>query len=317
MIAPLGLTAAFILDLIVGDPEWSFHPIRLIGRLIARLEALLRTVCPGRMSEKTGGILLVLSVIIFTYSTIWVLLYGAYAINGYCGFSLTAIIVFFSLSLKSLGKAAQAVRRALADNDKAGARKHLANIVGRDTETLSREEMVRATVETVAENTSDGIVAPLFFVLLGGAPLAMSYKAVNTLDSMVGYKDEKYCDFGWASARCDDLANYLPARITGFLLVTGAFLLGKDWRNAMRTMVRDASKHASPNSGYPESAVAGALKIQLGGTNYYGGIARTTHFLGNKGVPLNEHTIGDAVRMMYCASLLMLLLCLLVLRVFG
>ena len=123
---------------------------------------------------------------------------------------------------------------------------------------------------------------------------------------MVGYKDEKYCHFGWASARCDDLANYLPARITGLLLVTGAFLLGKDWRNAMKTMVRDASKHASPNSGYPESAVAGALQIQLGGTNYYGGIARTAHFLGNKGAPLNEHAIGDAVRMMYCASLLMI-----------
>ena len=317
MIDPLGLTAAFILDLIVGDPEWSFHPIRLIGRLIARLEALLRSLSPGRMSEKTGGTVLCLTVIFFTYGTVWVLLYGAYAINGYCGFILTGIIVFFSLSLKSLGNAAQAVRRALAHNDEAGARKLLAHIVGRDTGTLSREEMVRATVETVAENTSDGIVAPLFFALLGGAPLAMSYKAINTLDSMVGYKDEKYCHFGWASARCDDLANYLPARITGFLLVTGAFLLGKDWRNAMKTMVRDAAKHASPNSGYPESAVAGALQIQLGGTNYYGGIARTAHFLGNKGLPLNERAIGDAVRMMYCASLLMFLLCLVVLRVFA
>ena len=317
MIDPLGLTAAFILDLIVGDPEWSFHPIRLIGRLIARLEALLRSVSPDRMSEKTGGIVLCLTVIFFTYGTVWLLLYGAYAINGYCGFILTGSIVFFSLSLKSLGNAAQAVRRALAHNDQAGARKLLAYIVGRDTGTLSREEMVRATVETVSENTSDGIVAPLFFALLGGAPLAMSYKAINTLDSMVGYKDEKYCHFGWASARCDDLANYLPARITGFLLVTGAFLLGKDWRNGMRTMVRDASKHASPNSGYPEAAVAGALQIQLGGTNYYGGIARTAHFLGNKGAPLNEHAIGDAVRMMYCASLLMFLLCLLFLRIFA
>jgi len=317
MIAPLGLTAAFVLDLIVGDPDWSFHPIRLIGRLITRLEALLRTIRPDRMSEKTGGIVLCLMVICFTYGTVWAVIYGAYAINGYCGFILTCTIVFFSLSLKSLGNAALEVRRALADNDEAGARKHLAHIVGRDTERLSRPEMVRATVETVAENTSDGIIAPLFFVLLGGAPLAMSYKAINTLDSMVGYKDEKYSNFGWASARCDDLANYLPARITGFLLVTAAFLLGKDWRNAMRTMVRDASKHASPNSGYPESAVAGALKIQLGGTNYYRGIARTTPFLGREVAPLNEHAIGDAVRMMYCASALMFLFCLLVLGVFA
>ena len=317
MIAPLELSAAFILDLIVGDPDWSFHPIRLMGRLIVRIEALLRTVCPNRMSEKTGGIVLFLSVIIFTYSTVWLLLFGAYAVNEYCGFILTAIIVFFSLSLKSLGKAAQAVRRALASDDEAGARKHLAHIVGRDTGRLSRAEMVRATVETVAENTSDGIVAPLFFVLIAGAPLAMSYKAINTLDSMVGYKDKKYCNFGWASARCDDVANYLPARITGVLLVTAAFLLGKDWRNAMRTMVRDASKHASPNSGYPESAVAGALNIQLGGTNYYRGIARTTPFLGRAGVPLTEHAIGDAVSMMYSASTLMFLLSLLVLRVIA
>ena len=292
-----------------------FHPIRLIGRLITRLETVLRNVPPNWMSEKTGGILLFLTVISITYCTVWAVLYAAYRINGYWGFMLTCIIVYFTLSLKSLGRAAQAVRRALTNNDEAGARNHLSYIVGRDTGTLSREEIVRATVETVAENTSDGIVAPLFFVLLGGAPLAMSYKAINTLDSMVGYKDEKYCDFGWASARCDDLANYLPARITGFLLVTGALLLGKDWRSAMRTMLRDASKHASPNSGYPESAVAGALQIQLGGTNYYRGIPRTTPFLGQKGAPLNEQAIGDAVRMMYCASTLMFLLCLLFLGV--
>jgi adenosylcobinamide-phosphate synthase len=315
MIDPLGLATAFILDLIVGDPEWSFHPIRLIGRVITRLEAVLRNLCPARMSEKTGGILLLLTVSIVTYSTVWVLLSVAYAINEYCGFILTSIVVFFSLSLRSLEKAAQAVRRSLANNDEAGARTHLAHIVGRDTEGLSREEVVRAAVETVAENTSDGLVAPLLFVLIGGAPLAMSYKAINTLDSMVGYKDEKYCDFGWASARCDDLANYFPARITGLLLVTGAFFLGKDWRNAFRTMVRDGSKHPSPNSGYPESALAGALKIQLGGTNYYRGIARTTPFLGHKGLPLNEHAIEDAVRMMYCASTLMFLICVLVLGV--
>ena len=315
MIAPVGLTVAFILDLIVGDPEWSFHPIRLIGGLITRLETVLRTVCPDKISDKTGGIVLALSVILITYGTVWAILYGAYTINELCGFIFTCTIVFFSISLKSLGNAAQRVRRALTHNDEAGARKHLAHIVGRDTEMLSREEMVRATVETVAENTSDGIVAPLFFVLIGGAPLALSYKAVNTLDSMVGYKNDKYSNFGWASARCDDLANYLPARITGCLLIAGAFLLGKDWRSAMKTMMRDASKHASPNSGYPEAAVAGALKIQLGGTNYYGGIARTTHFLGNKDGPLDERAIGDAVRMMYCASLLMFLLSLLILEV--
>lgn len=317
MISPSGLAAAFILDLVAGDPEWSYHPIRIIGRLITRFESLLRRLCPDRMSEKGAGILLALGVIIVTYSTAAALLYAASGLGEPVGFVLTVSLVYFSLSLRALGRAAQSVRKALLHNNEEGARGHLAQIVGRDTEMLNRDDLVRATVETVAENTSDGIVAPLFFVLIGGAPLAMTYKAVNTLDSMVGYRDARYCNFGWASARIDDLANYLPARITGVLLVAGALVLGKDWRGAFRTMVRDGRKHASPNSGYPESALAGALRIQLGGTNYYQGVARNAPFLGRSEAPLDERAIGGAVKMMYAASLLMFFFSLLVLEVCG
>jgi len=203
--------------------------------------------------------------------------------------------------------------KPLSGRDPGHRARRLSLIVGRDTAVLEREEIVRATVETVAENTSDGIVAPLFFVLLGGAPLGMTYKAINTLDSMVGYKNERYLQLGWASARCDDLANYLPARLTGLLLMVSAVVLQKDWKNSWMTMMRDARKHASPNSGYPESAVAGALKVRLGGTNYYNGIPRKTAFLGHQGAPLDEASIGDVVKMMYCSSFIMLTLSLLIL----
>ena len=178
---------------------------------------------------------------------------------------------------------------------------------------MNREEIVMATVETVAENTSDGIIAPLFYLMLGGAPLAMSYKAINTLDSMVGYKNKEYIQLGWASARCDDLANYLPARITGFLLFLSAFLQQKDWKNSWLTLKSDARKHESPNSGYPEAAVAGALKIRLGGTNFYKGIPRTSPLIGRQERILNASSIGEVVRLMYCASFIMFIVCLLML----
>lgn len=259
--------------------------------------------------------MLALSVMVITFAAVWVLIRTAQGISGYLGFAATSAVVYFSLSTRSLGRAAGAVRRALLERDEPSARTRLAGIVGRDTAHLSREEIVRATVETVAENTSDGIVAPLFYLLIGGAPLAMTYKAVNTLDSMVGYRDDRYANFGWASARLDDLANYLPARITGILLAAAAFCTGKDWKNALLTMLHDGRRHASLNSGYPEAAAAGALRVQLGGTNYYRGTARRAPLLGHPGAPLDEQAIGSAVALMYGAALIMVLFCLLLLEV--
>jgi adenosylcobinamide-phosphate synthase len=312
MLSPLGLALAFFLDLIAGDPQWSFHPIRIIGKLISFFERWLKTYFQNRINAKKIGILLCLCMIFMVYGATYSIVHAAYHLNSYFGLLVNVLIVYFTISIKSLGEAAQTIRMSLETGVEDDARSQLSQIVGRDTDKLNREEIVRATVETVAENTSDGIIAPLFYLVLGGAPLAMTYKAVNTLDSMVGYKNKKYIQLGWASARCDDLANYLPARITGFLLFLAAVLQRKDWKNSWVTIKRDARKHVSPNSGYPEAAVAGALNVRLGGTNFYNGIPRTSPLIGIQEKVLNAASIGDVVRLMYCASFIMFIVCLLI-----
>lgn len=308
MINPLGLLSAYLLDFIFGDPELPFHPIRILGKMIAYLEKILRRINNNILREKTLGIILCASVVISTYGITWGIINLSCRVNDYFGMCVTIVLAYITLSIKSLGKAAHYVRNCLKEGDEEGARKKLSPIVGRDTITLSREEMIRATIETVAENTSDGAVAPLFYLMIGGPPLGMAYKAVNTLDSMVGYKNKRYLKLGWASAKCDDLVNYIPARITGMLMIVAALFLRKDWKNAYSTMKRDAKKHMSPNSGYPESAVAGALRIQLGGINHYGGIPVKAALLGQNGETMNENTIGDVVNMMQLASVFTVLL---------
>ena len=265
------------------------------------------------LGERTAGILLCTIVVIFTYGITWCSIYLSYQLNVYFGISVNVLLAYTTLSIRSLGKAAQKVRNCLKEGNEDEARKKLSLIVGRDTMKLNRSEIIRATIETVAENNSDGIIAPLFYLILGGPALGMAYKAVNTLDSMVGYKNERYLAFGWASAKLDDIVNYIPARITGILLIIAAVFLRKDWKRAYCTVKKDAKKHMSPNSGYPESAVAGALRVQLGGTNYYGGIPVKTALLGSNGGELSESKIGEVVNMMYLTSLLMILLCVLVL----
>lgn len=305
---PLGLMVAYVWDLAIGDPQWRFHPIRLLGNMITAFERLLRALFHGRRGETAAGVVLCAGVVALTYGITWLMIAAASRLHPYCGFVLSAAAVYFTLSARALGDAARSVMRCLASGDELGARRNLSLIVGRDTEPLNREEMVRAAVETVAENTADGVVAPLFYAALGGPALAMAYKAVNTLDSMVGYRNERYRAMGWASARCDDLVNYVPARVAALLLIGAAFLMGRDWKSAWAAVCRDARKHLSPNSGYPESAVAGALQVQLGGPSWYGGVLREAAFLGERMQPLTEQTTRDAVVMMYCASGLMLLL---------
>jgi len=308
MISQTGLFIAYVLDLILGDPEWSFHPIRILGKTIEYLEKPLRGIKQSIITEKTAGIILCVIIIILTYGITWSIIHFSYRLNIYFGACITVLFAYFTISVKSLGDAARKIGKCLKDEDEACAEKQLSLIVGRDTMTLNRKEIVRATIETVAENTSDGIVAPLFYLILGGPSLGMAYKAVNTLDSMVGYKNEKYLNLGWASAKCDDLANYIPARIAGILMIVSAVFLGKDWKNAYVTLRKDARKHMSPNSGYPESAVAGALRVQLGGVNYYAGIKKMTPLLGQNIAELNDESIKDAVRMMYLVSAMMMLL---------
>jgi adenosylcobinamide-phosphate synthase len=315
MINPIGLICAYLLDFILGDPEWSLHPIRIIGNTVEYLENIFRKIKKNILGEKVAGILLCALVVISTYVITWSIIYLSYTLNVYFGISVTTLLAYATLSTRSLGRAAEKVRNCLKEGDDESAKKVLSLIVGRDTMKLDRSEIIRATIETVAENTSDGIIAPFFYLILGGTPLGMAYKAVNTLDSMVGYKNERYLAFGWASAKLDDIANYLPARITGILLIVAAVFLRKDWKSAYLTVRKDAKKHMSPNSGYPESAVAGALRVQLGGTNYYGGIPVRTARLGNNGGELSEDNIGEVVSMMYLTSLLMILLCVFVVGV--
>ncbi len=299
------IPAAVLLDWLLGDPRWLPHPVVFIGKLIAFLEKVLRRMIRNELLG--GGILLLLTVGI-TVTLAALLLKLAYAINPAAGFAASLLLSWSCLAARSLQLESALVAKALENGDVAGARKYLSFIVGRDTAQLTAEEIWRGAVETVAENTADGVIAPLFFLMLGGPLLGLAYKAVNTLDSMVGYKNEKYLLFGRAAARFDDLANWLPARLTGLLLVLSAPVSGLAMKNAWRMMRRDGGNHSSPNSGIPEAAAAGALGVQLGGTNRYFGIPVPKPTIGEPLHPLDCRDWQGAVRLMFAAETLMLLL---------
>jgi adenosylcobinamide-phosphate synthase len=227
------------------------------------------------------------------------LLKVAYAVSTYAGHALSGILCWSCLAARSLHRESKLVADALVRGDLAEARRYLSYIVGRDTANLEEEEIWRAVVETVAENTSDGVIAPLFYLMIGGPVLGLAYKAVNTLDSMVGYKNERYLLFGRASARFDDLANYIPARLSGLLIGLAAPFLGLPVKRAWEIMRRDGRNHSSPNSGIPEAAVAGALGVRLGGTNFYGGVPVEKPTIGDPLTPLSFDAWKRAVRLMY------------------
>lgn len=297
------ILAAVILDLIIGDPAWLPHPVCWIGRAITRGESGIRKLAQSRRGLKAGGIILTALVVAGTYIFFWGVLWGAYHINVYLGITLSIVVMSQSLAINSLYKHAVNVVIPLNNGDLPQARKSLAMIVGRDTGQLDEKQIIRAVVETVAENTVDGIIAPLFYGFLGGPPLAMAYKAINTLDSMIGYKNEKYLYLGWAGARLDDLANYIPARITGLLyLITAPFTSG-GFKSVLNHMLVYAPRHPSPNSGIPEAAVAGALQIQLGGNNYYGGILSERARIGEANRPLVKKHIYDSLGLMLAVSI--------------
>ncbi|MDN5347348.1 MAG: adenosylcobinamide-phosphate synthase [Clostridia bacterium] len=292
------------MDLAIGDPCWLLHPTQIMGWLIVRLEKLLRPLAiTPRQQVLVGGILAALVVAVSWLAT-YLLLALAYRLSPLAGLILSAWLLSTTIACRGLAAAGLRVYQSLKAGRLPEARRLVGLIVGRDTGHLSAGEVARATVETVAENTSDGIIAPLFFGLIGGVPLAMAYRAVNTLDSMLGYRNERYLYFGRASARLDDAANYLPARLTGFLLCLAAALTGADFPGAWLTMCRDSRRHPSPNSGFPEAAVAGALGVRLGGTNYYQGIASFRPYIGKARRELVAEHIVQAVRLMVVATLL-------------
>lgn len=291
---------AVLLDLLIGDPQGFPHPVRLIGRLIALLENPLRKVTGN---QRVNGALLAAIVIASTGVVTWAAVRLAAWINPWAGDILRVLLMYSSLSIRDLGKHGMNVYKALQSGHLQQARARVSWLVGRDTDALDEKGVIRAAVESVAENTVDGIIAPLFYAVVFGPVGALMYKAASTLDSMVGYKNEKYLHFGWASARIDDAANYLPARMTAFLMPVGAFLTGARPLHAWRICLRDRRRHESPNSGIGEAAMAGALGIQLGGPLLRKGLLMDSPTLGDPVEPLDRRHILQANKMMLATAL--------------
>ena len=296
----LALAIGFALDALLGDPEWLLHPVCVIGRYISFAEKRLRA---------RGGNLRK-SALLLTASTVLLTMAAAGALPALLGclgriprLAGMALLDWLGLAMTSLAREARGVERALDCSLEAG-RAQVARIVGRDTQRLSEEEIIKATVETVAENTTDGVIAPMLYAALGGPVLLWGFKAASTLDSMVGYMDERYRDIGWSSARLDDLLNFIPARVTGPLLCLAAALTGLDGKNAWRVMRRDHACHKSPNCAWSEAAAAGALHIQLGGTHDYFGKPMEKPTIGDADRPAERSDIARAVCLMMAASTL-------------
>ena len=298
--------AGVLLDLLFGDPVWLYHPVRLIGNWISWGERQLRKVC-GTHLTAAGGVLWVL-----TAGMAFAIPFGLLALAGWIHpalrFLLETFWCFQILAAKCLASESRKVYDRLKARDLPGARKAVSMIVGRDTEKLTEEGVTKAAVETVAENTSDGVTAPLIYLLIGGAPLGFLYKAVNTMDSMLGYKNDRYLYFGRIPAKMDDVFNYIPARVTALLMTISAFLTGLDGKNAWKIYRRDRKKHASPNAAQTESVCAGALGVRLAGDAMYFGKLYKKEFIGDALRSIEPEDIIRTGRLMYAAELLTLIL---------
>lgn len=302
----ISIVAAVLLDAIAGDPYWFPHPVRLLGSYIRAFEKAVRPIASNPVSLKVAGVLLTISTIFIAYGLTYVLLQLVLGVSPFLYYALNILFMYTCLAARCLSNEAMKIYKLLEKKDLSAARKQTSMIVGRDTDQLDEQGVTRAVVETVAENSSDGVLAPLFYMAIGGAPLAMAYKAVNTLDSMVGYKNDKYIHFGWCSAKLDDLVNYIPSRITGILMAAAALFLKLDAVGSFNTFLRDGRNHSSPNSGYPEAATAGALGIQLGGTNNYFGKPVDKPTIGKSKRPLEKQDIKGAMHLMLGAYILAL-----------
>jgi adenosylcobinamide-phosphate synthase len=306
----LMIACAVAVDWIVGDPRWPTHPVILIGRWIKAAESRLRRSAATDGEPAVGlrwkGIALTVSTVAVAFGIMIAVCMLAQRIHPWLGYAVQIWFISTTIAVKGLKDAAMRVYRPLVSGNLADARKYAGYIVGRDTDRLNEREAARAAVETVAENTVDAVISPLVFALLGAAPLAMVYRAANTLDSMVGYRNERYLHFGWASARFDDILNFVPARLTGLLLVCASALhKGLYPLRALRAMKTFAGLHPSPNSGWPESAVAGALGIELGGVNMYFGRSSERARMGWPLRPLETKDIVRTVRLLYIVSIML------------
>jgi len=304
------LLLGFLLDLLLGDPQWAPHPVRAIGALIAALEKGLRKCFPKTPGgERAGGAVLVALVLGISTGAAVLLLWLCGKIHPALAFAAETVMCYQLLAARSLRDESVKVYQALAHGTLDQARSAVAMIVGRDTQRLDQTGVAKAAVETVAENASDGVIAPLLFMALGGAPLGMFYKAANTMDSMVGYKNDRYLNFGRYAAQLDDVLNFLPARIAGVVMCAGAALAGFDGKNAWRIFCRDRKNHKSPNSAHTEAATAGALHVRLAGSNYYFGTLVEKPTIGDDDRSVEPADILRANRIMYATAFLCLLAC--------
>ena len=292
------------LDCLIGDPQWMPHPVRLMGALISALDKLWNRKEDSPLVLRIKGFVLAAFVVSAALRITWGLLRVLYGWGLAAGVAAESILCCYALAARNLRDSSMEVYKALTENggDLLKARRAVSMIVGRDTENLDQKGVIRAAVETVAENTADGVIAPLFFLALGGAVGGMAYKAINTMDSMLGYKNKRYQYFGTAAARLDDAAGFIPARLSGLLLVAAAGLTGMDAANAWRIFCRDRYAHKSPNSAQSESAVAGALGVQLAGDAVYGGQVVHKPFIGDPLREIEAEDIRRANKLMYAAS---------------
>ncbi|PJZ49282.1 adenosylcobinamide-phosphate synthase CbiB [Leptospira saintgironsiae] len=295
------LPASLLLDLGLGDPQGFPHPVRLIGKFARYMEKVTRNYIS---SERLAGTLTALSVYSLSFIFPWIIIEFSRYIHPFLAELASAFIIYTSIALKDLLDHSKDVHSALHENDLEKARTMVGKIVGRDTTNLEEPEIVRAGLESVGESLVDGITAPLFFAALGGPSFAMLYRSINTLDSLFGYKNETYLKFGWVSARIDDLANYIPARLTAPILCISSAILGFHPLRSFKILIRDGRKHPSPNSGLCEAALAGALKIQLGGRNYYSGVPSEKPKLGDPDRNLAPNLILDANKIIFLTSIL-------------
>ena len=302
LIAVLPLFIGAAADCAIGDPYTMPHPIRLIGRLISRLEVFIRRRFAGRL--RAGGVFLAVTVLLLSVTVPWLILIICYSISPWLGAAAEGIMCYYLMAARCLRDESMKVYKNIASGDVEGARKAVSMIVGRDTAVLDEKGIIRAAVETVAENTSDGVTAPIMYMSLGGAVLGFFYKAANTMDSMIGYKNEKYADIGRFAAKLDDVLNYIPSRVTALAMIGCAPLLGLDGRGAYRIWRRDRRKHASPNSAQTESACAGALGVRLAGDAYYFGELHKKEYIGDALREIENEDIRRANRLMYAGSAL-------------
>ncbi|SFU42400.1 adenosylcobinamide-phosphate synthase [Clostridium sp. DSM 8431] len=302
----ISMGLGFILDLIFGDPMWLPHPIRLIGNTISKGEKITRKIFKDK--EFIAGMVLSIFVVSMSFTLPFLILYLAGKVSTYLKIAIESIFIYQIMATKCLKDESMRVYKYLYKKDILNSRKYLSWIVGRDTENLNEVQITKAAVETVAENASDGVIAPLFYIAIGGAPLGFLYKAVNTLDSMIAYKNDKYLYFGRFAAKMDDVFNFIPAILASYLMIIGSFILGMDYRGAFRIYKRDRHKSSSPNSAKTESVAAGALRIQLLGDAYYFGKLVKKETIGDPLRPVVIDDIKNVNKLMYTAAILGLII---------